>query len=77
MRLTMPMSSAAYYRAEAERCRELADGSPDAAMGARWRQLSSEYELLAQSLDKVPLLHRSSPQPQPMQQQQTKMRDEK
>ena len=64
------MSSAAYYRAEAGRCRKLAATSPEREMAARWRQLASEYDGLADSLENA---ERRSPPPimrAPMQQQQ-------
>jgi hypothetical protein len=71
------MSSAAYYRVEAERCRKLAAASPDPAMATRWRQLASEYETLAQSLESGVPPPLSGSQPQPMQQQQSKTTDKK
>jgi hypothetical protein len=73
--LTEHVSSAAYYRTEAERCRELAKSSPDVGMAARWRQLANEYEVLAQSLMHVApsAVPRPNFQVQPMQQQQGKL----
>jgi hypothetical protein len=69
------MSSSAYYRIEAERCRKLAAACPEAGMSARWRQLASEYEALAQSLENA--APPGTLQPQAVQQQQAKTRDEK
>ena len=46
------MMDVKYYRAEAERCHQLAEGSkddPDAA--ARWRALSRSYHTLADELE--------------------------
>jgi hypothetical protein len=74
------MASAAYYREEADRCRELAAAGPDSVIAARWRQLAVEYDQLADALAvsiakpavlEVPMQQRPV-QPQPMQQQQTK-----
>jgi hypothetical protein len=48
------MSSAAYYRAEALRCREFAKGLPDAPSVKRWLQLALEYEQLADNLAAAP-----------------------
>jgi hypothetical protein len=45
-------------------------------MAARWRQLASEYATLAQSLDSGAPPSFSGSQPQPMQQQQSKTKDE-
>jgi hypothetical protein len=70
------MSSVAYYHAEADRCRELAEASPDPPMATRWRRLASEYEVLARELGRPPL-PLSGAQPQPIQQQQSKAKDDK
>jgi len=72
--LTEHVSSPAYYRVEAERCRELAKASPDAGMAARWRQLADEYELLAEALMSAApsSFPAADAKPQPMQQQQSK-----
>jgi hypothetical protein len=67
------MSTPAYYRAEAERCRTLAAASPDSSAVKRWLQLALEYEQLAENLGRAPLLA-GNPQVQQvaMQQQQLK-----
>lgn len=48
------MSTPAYYRAEAERCRTLAATSPDSSAVKRWLQLALEYEQLAENIARVP-----------------------
>jgi hypothetical protein len=48
------VTDAQYYRVEAQRCRELAAGKPDAPSAARWRQLAAEYEGLADLLHNAP-----------------------
>jgi hypothetical protein len=72
------MSSPAYYREEARRCRELAANTHDAAMAERWRTIAREYDQLADAMADARIrLHPSAgPQPQPMQQQQSKMKDD-
>ena len=70
------MTSVAYYRAEAKRCRASAADAKDAATAARWLQIARDYDNLANSLEAAP---QSAPpaihvpmQQQPVQQQQTK-----
>ena len=43
-----------YYREEARRCRVRAAREPDSGSSARWLQLASEYEVLADDLDASP-----------------------
>ena len=59
------------YREEADRCRQLAASSVDAATARRWNRLADEYaimaeELAAASAGRVPILrvplHRERPQ---------------
>jgi len=45
------MPSAAYYRAEAHRCRTLARGEPDAAAAPRLRKMAEEYDLIAEAVE--------------------------
>jgi hypothetical protein len=68
------MSSPAYYRAEALRCRELAARARDEDVMKRWLKMALEYEQLAESIEtfRMPL---GTPQAQPMQQQQQKKSD--
>ena len=71
------MASVAYYRAEAERCRELAAAAKDDALAGQWRKLARDYEALAESLEArsgtpPPAMHVPMQQ-QPIQQQQTKI----
>jgi hypothetical protein len=68
------MSTSAYYKSEAARCRELAaKAASDSAK--RWLQLAVEYEQLADTLGIVsttgatPQVQRMPMQQQPMQQQ--------
>jgi hypothetical protein len=67
------MISIEYYRAEAERCHQLAEGSKDSEEAARWRALSRSYHTLADELEAAepPTSLRTSMQ-QPVQQQQRK-----
>jgi hypothetical protein len=48
------MITGCYYREEARRCRVRAAREPAAGSSARWLQLASEYELLADDLDASP-----------------------
>jgi hypothetical protein len=48
------MINGSHYREEARRCRVRAAREPDCASSARWQQLASEYELLADDLDASP-----------------------
>jgi uncharacterized membrane-anchored protein YhcB (DUF1043 family) len=74
------MSSVSYYRKEAERCRELADHSPDADIARRWSALAADYDKLADALAASSAtlmpLSRGTMQRQPMQQQQSKTEPE-
>jgi len=45
-RMTIP----SYYRAEAERCRDLAAIAADADIARRWHRLADEYAVLAEEL---------------------------
>ena len=60
-----------HYRAEAQRCLELADTAPNGLVARRWRRLADEYIGLAEQIDvRMPQL--SIParwQPQAAQQQ--------
>jgi hypothetical protein len=71
------MASVAYYRAEAQRCRELAAAAKDDALAGQWRKLARDYEALAESLEgrsgmPPPAVH--VPMQQPVQQQQSKIK---
>jgi len=72
------MASIAYYRAEAERCRVLADGSKDPEAANRWRALARDYNALADEFERAqlvapPAVMHVPMQQQPLQQQQTKL----
>ena len=58
------MSSAEYYRSEAQRCHKLAQGSEDPEVVRRARALASDYNILADEIAGVPQL---PPQIQKMQ----------
>ncbi len=45
--------SASTYRAEAERCRQLAITCRDTEAAQRWRALTQEYEELAKAFDSI------------------------
>jgi hypothetical protein len=46
------MANASYYRAKAQRCRELAAHSVQGAlMAERWRTIAAEYDTLAEALE--------------------------
>jgi hypothetical protein len=45
--------SASTYRAEADRCRQLAITCRDAEAAQRWRALVQEYEELAKAFDQI------------------------
>ena len=45
------MTDPAFYREEAERCRQLAALSPGTAVSKRWRALADEYLQLALASD--------------------------
>jgi hypothetical protein len=60
-----------YYRAETERCRELAAAVPGTEFARRWRELADQYAILAEEVDaaetgRVPILR----MPLQLQQQQ-------
>jgi hypothetical protein len=70
------MSDAAYYRGEALRFLQFARTASDAAVRRRWQRLADDYVTLAAQLEPgngTPLLRFSEPQPQPVQQQQSKL----
>ena len=73
------MATPDYYRREAQRCRDLASGSPDTEMANRWRSIAADYDNLAEAMEKnaPPTLQRDGVQRQPMQQQQKKAEDGK
>jgi len=67
------MAIASYYRAEAERCRDLASMSADADIARRWHRLADEYAVLAEELAaaegrRTPILRTSMQQQQQQQQ---------
>jgi hypothetical protein len=66
------MTDADHYRAEAQRCRDLAASSPDPEAARRWRAIAADYEGLAEAMENAPLIRRAGVQRQPMQQQQKK-----
>ena len=77
------MSTPAYYRDEAARCRELAAKSQDTYAIKRWLRMAAEYEQLAESMASAPHIVRGPPevqrmpmQQQEIQQQQTKARSD-
>jgi hypothetical protein len=71
------MVSSSYYRQEAQRCRDLAAGSPDAEAAKRWRAIAADYDKLAEALDARPVPMQHVPmQQQPVQQQQSKTESE-
>ena len=50
------MSSASYYRSEAQRCRDLAAHSVAGSTRAdQWLHIAAEYETLAEALERAPL----------------------
>jgi hypothetical protein len=70
------MVSASYYRAEAQRCRDLAAHSvAGTVMAERWRTMAAEYETLADALERAPVSTQT--QQQPTQQQQSKAESDK
>src|SRR3954469_4978247 len=71
------MTSAAYYRREAERARQAAVASKDPETIFRWLRIAKDYSVLAQAMEveERGSSSRSMPptsQPQPIQQQQSK-----
>ena len=77
--LSIAMSDAAYYRAEAQRMLEWARTSPHRDMAQRWSKLAEDYASLAKQLDASeigrPPMPRMAMQMQPVQQQQSKRQD--
>jgi hypothetical protein len=73
------MSTPAYYKSEAARCRELATKSRDADAIKRWLQMALEYEQLAETMASVSQAPRGAPQMQrvPMQQQEIQQQQSK
>jgi hypothetical protein len=56
------MSSANYYRSEAQRCRDLAAQSgAGPAMAERWRTIAAEYETLAEAMESAPVRTQMQP----------------
>lgn len=72
------MLNAEFYRAEAERCHRLAEGSKDPEEATRWRALSRDYHALADELEaaKPPTVLGTSTQQRPVQLQQSKREPE-
>jgi hypothetical protein len=74
------MPSRNYYILEARRLFDMALMARDPVVRGRWIERANEYLVLADSLpDNQPLadeLPPAAPQPQPMQQQQSKAEDE-
>lgn len=73
------MANVSYYRAEAERCRDLAAMTVDPDMAQRWHRLADEYAVLAEELaaaeaGRTPIL-RTYMQQQVQQQQQNRMEE--
>jgi hypothetical protein len=62
------MTDPAFYREEAERCRQLAALSPGAAASKRWRALADEYLQLALASDE-PARNIEGPDSRPAQSQ--------
>jgi hypothetical protein len=66
--MTDPMTDPAFYREEAERCRQLAALSPGTASSKRWRVLADEYLQLALASD-APARNIAGPDGRPAQTQ--------
>ena len=49
--ILVAMMDIEFYRAEAERCHQLAEGSKDPEAAARWRAMSRDYHALADELE--------------------------
>jgi hypothetical protein len=45
------MTTPAYYRGEATKCRTRANADSDAAAAARWRRMAQEYDILADRME--------------------------
>lgn len=67
------MPSAAYYRTEANRCRQLANSAQESALATRWRGIAREYDLLADAMDEQSYVARPVEKPQVQQMQQGKL----
>jgi hypothetical protein len=72
------MSSSAYYREEAPLLRS-GSNTHDPGMAERWRAIALEYDQLADAMADAPVrLHpNAGAQPQPMQQQLSKTKEDK
>jgi len=76
------MTSAAFYRREAERCRDMAAATHDQQVAVRWRRIAKDYDALGAALameeqkESVALVARMPMQQQPIQQQQSKSEPE-
>jgi hypothetical protein len=77
------MTSAAYYRREAERARAAAENSSNAETVMRWLRIAKDYTVLAKAMEveergsSFPSMPATSqPQQQPIQQQQSKIEPE-
>ena len=64
------MSTPAYYRDEALRCRELAAKSRDADAIKRWLQMAADYDQLAESMASISQVARGAPRTQRVSMQQ-------
>ena len=63
-RIARAMTTSAFYREEAERCRRMAATSRERAAAKRWRVLADDYLMLALSLDEN-VTHRPAPDGDP------------
>lgn len=74
------MTTPAYYRREAARCRALAEKSPGTDMATRWSEMANEYDKLAESIEAIPQVSQpglhAPMQRQPVQQQQAQQKTE-
>ncbi len=68
------MGTVAYYRREAQRCREMAAKSTIPIQTRRWQELATDYDQLADALE-AQAPRTGALQTQPMQQQQKKTTD--
>jgi hypothetical protein len=57
------MTDPAFYREEAERCRQMAASSPGTEVSRRWRALADEYLQLALASEESPRDDRSRRRP--------------
>ena len=69
------MSTRAYYRTEAQRCRSMAASMPDSSAVKRWLQLALEYEQLADNIAGMPHIA-GKPQTQQVSMQQQQVSEE-